>query len=538
MITLSHITFAYADRPPVLDDISLEIKSGEAVCIMGANGCGKSTLARLIAGLVEPRLGEVIIDHESHSVQMGKHHAFRRVGILFQDPDNQMVAVTVDKEIAFSLENAAVPMATMEQTVTETLAHFGITHLRNRLTSELSGGEKQRVALASVMVAKPPVLLLDEPDSFLDQAGKQMLTDELARMHKADPGLTEIRITQYPQVARQYARMVVLHEGKVAADGRPDAILKDDDLCLRAGLRFDARDASAGPEPCAPAILPDGHRAAVGHPVQSIRLQQISFGYDGKNPVVADLDFTWKRGETIGLVGPSGSGKSSLGSLMCGLLQPLMGRIELLDTQGLTVTKTPKPGWIAGLFQQPERQFFLTTCGEEVAFGPKNLGVTLSPDDIAEYLNLVGLGQGASCEAGRLPRPAFGGTRNDETKGGGSRNSESSGVIHQFASRDPFSLSMGEKRRLAFASVLSMNPSFVVFDEPTCGLDPEGVGRFMRLSQSLRERGIGQLIISHDGDIIRSLSHRVLYLPGDGRAAEMTTEEFFGSPAYRSVVSR
>jgi len=127
---------------------------------MGANGSGKTTLARLIAGLIKPFRGRIDIGHNGNT----------RVGILFQNPDNQMVAVTVEKEIAFALENQNVPLKEMETRITQTLERFSITHLRKRLNSELSGGEKQRVALASVMIAEPSILLLDEPDSFLDQS--------------------------------------------------------------------------------------------------------------------------------------------------------------------------------------------------------------------------------------------------------------------------------------------------------------------------------------------------------------------------------
>ena len=502
MIRIDSVTFRYPNQPPVLSELSLSIKRGESVCVMGGNGCGKSTLARLIAGLIDPELGSVAIDHDIHQGISKHSHAFRQVGILFQDPDNQMVAVTVDKEIAFALENAAVPMAQMDVMVGETLDRFGISHLRHRLTSELSGGEKQRVALASVMVSKPPILVLDEPDSFLDQAGKRVLGEELERMHSTDPHLMEIRITQYLQVTRQYKRLIVLHDGKIAADGEPSQILSDGDLCLKTGLRF-APD-SAGQNPLRSCQPDDGNEQQDQRrhcPTNRIRLTGVSFGYSADNPIVKNLTFEWKRGEIVGLVGRSGSGKSTLGALLCGLVKPQAGKIEFTNQDGFVLSTTNKPGMLVGAFQQPERQFFLPTCAEEIAFGPKNLGTNLTDSEIEAQLELVGLN------------------------------------AMRFRGRDPFTLSMGEKRRLAFAAILSMNPAFVLFDEPTCGLDPEGVGRFVRMSKQLRESGIGQIVISHDGDIIRQLADRVLYLPGDGRGVEMGTEELFGSQEYRDVVS-
>ncbi|PWB69678.1 energy-coupling factor ABC transporter ATP-binding protein, partial [candidate division GN15 bacterium] len=235
MITLDRISYAYPGHPPVLNNLSLAIKSGESICIMGANGCGKSTLARIIAGLTAPQSGNVHIEVGNLSAPANTGRATRPVGILFQNPDNQMVAVTVDKEVAFALENTAVPMSRMESIVIETLDAFGISHLRHRLTTELSGGEKQRVALAAVMVSRPPIIVLDEPDSYLDEAGKRLLTDALARMHASDRDLTEIRITQYPYVAKQYKRLVVMFEGGIVADGDPNRILADEKSCEQVG---------------------------------------------------------------------------------------------------------------------------------------------------------------------------------------------------------------------------------------------------------------------------------------------------------------
>jgi len=557
MITLDRITYGYTKQSPVLKDLSLSIVAGESICIMGANGCGKSTLARIIAGLTAPQSGSVLINIDRPPTDKPNGIAARPVGILFQNPDNQMVAVTVDKEIAFALENAAVPMSQMETAVTETLEQVGIGHLRHRLTTELSGGEKQRVALAAVMVSEPPIIVLDEPDSFLDEAGKRLLTDALARMHASDPQLVEIRITQYVHVARQYKRLVVMYEGGIAVDGDPNRILADHKSCEQVGLRYSD---SVGQNPLRFCRSEADERNRQDQkrscPTNLICLSGISFGYAAGAPIINDLSLEWRRGETIGLVGPSGSGKSTLGALLCGLVKPTGGKIEFLDGGGTPIRVT-KPGTVIGAFQQPERQFFLPTCAEEVAFGPKNFGVVLSDDEIAGYLNLVGLGDNRSVdmetssrgvnplsagerrrdlpapnEADRLRRPREAGSRND-----GPSDTLSS-ELNVFFGRDPFSLSMGEKRRLAFAAILSMNPAFVVFDEPTCGLDPEGVGRFVLLSKALHEQKVGQIIISHDGDLIKALCDRVVYLRGDGKAEEVGIEDFFGSAAYRGVVSK
>jgi energy-coupling factor transporter ATP-binding protein EcfA2 len=201
MIQVEKVSFWY-DRnlQPVLNEISLTVNEGESVCIMGANGSGKSTLARILADLLSPAEGQLTITHPNGLPE----DSLRQVGILFQNPDNQMVAMVVEKELAFALENQGMPMPEMEERVSEALRSMQITQLRRRLTNELSGGEKQRVALAAVMIQNPPILVLDEPDSFLDEAGRKLLKHELAVLRELTPDLIEIRITQYPHVARTY----------------------------------------------------------------------------------------------------------------------------------------------------------------------------------------------------------------------------------------------------------------------------------------------------------------------------------------------
>jgi energy-coupling factor transport system ATP-binding protein len=493
MIDLDHISYWYPRRSEAaLRDVTLRVRDGEAVSVMGRNGSGKSTLVKLIAGLIKTDRGKITIDGHAHGESPDA-----RVGILFQNPDNQMVATLVEKEIAFALENRAMPQAEMETVVTAALRQFGIEHLRQRLTSDLSGGEKQRVALASVMVQEPSVLLLDEPDSFLDQAGRHLLAAEIERLHANDRRLIEIRITQSAQIARQYPRMIVLDGGAVIADGPPVAILSDTRLCNLAGLTVpDARHIQVK--------IPGrtgGGSADVDRRLRSAQLKDATYGWPMSPPVFERLSLELTRGETVGLIGPTGAGKSTIGLLLAGLAAPGKGEVVYLDSTGWPLNLQEIRGELALVLQQSERQFFLETCAQEVAFGPKNLGRGLNSDEISEYLELVGL------------HPA------------------------RYAERDPFSLSSGEKRRLAFAVVLAMEPSLIVFDEPTAGLDGEGVGRFIALSCALKSMKLGQLVISHDGDVIRQVCDRVLYLTRRGELLALTVTELFGDPKLAGMVS-
>lgn len=489
MITIDRLTFSYPRQTRTsLRNVSLTIQDGESVCLMGANGCGKSTLAKLVAGLLAPSSGTLsVVTSESSS-----NHSLP-IGLLFQDPDNQMVASVVDKEIAFAPENLATPVPDMTRIINYELNRFQLDSLRKRLTTELSGGEKQRVALASVMVTNPHVLILDEPDSFLDEPGKQILQQELARLHRERPCLIELRITQYPEVARLYSRLIVFADGEVVADGAPKDILERAVTHLDWGLSFSLEERASAAWPGI-----DFPRSSTE--VREIQLSHVGFDYSPDRPVLHNLSLRLKRGETLGVVGPSGSGKSTFGHLLTGLISPTRGTLDFIGDGSNRMELRRKAGIVSGVFQQPERQFFLPTCRDEVAFGPSNLGVKLSDAQIDACLLAVGL------------RPD---------------------VIR---ARDPFTLSMGEKRRLAFAAVLSMSPQFVIFDEPTCALDREGVSRFILLSRALKARQFGQVIISHDPEVIALLSDRLLYFPGGGTSVEMTPDQWFGDSRYRAIM--
>lgn len=480
MIEISNLQFSYPDQARCALKIDrLSVARGESVCIMGANGSGKSTLAKILARLLLPDSGEIRIDAQDSPIP---------VGILFQNPENQMVAVTVEKEIAFALENLGVPPLEIENTIEGVLSRFSISHLRMRLTSELSGGERQRVALASIMAFRPPILVLDEPDSFLDETGRASLRDELDLIRKQVPDLVEIRITQYPSVAKTYSRLIVFREGHIVADDLPAAVFANRQLCEKAHIVISSKGLNDN------LVRPEFHNPSLESQtkeVQKIVACDLSYCWGTKEPVFHKLNLTLNRGEVLGLVGPSGSGKSSLGNLLCGILKAKMGSIKYLDATNSKIPLSGIRGRVAGIFQQPERQFFLDSCREEIEFGPKNLKRQLEPDETSWFFDLVGLSPS------------------------------------DFADRDPFRLSGGEKRRLAFATVLSLLPRIVVFDEPTCGLDLEGVGRFIRLGLMLKQANVGQVVISHDGDIIRTLADRILVLPGDGTHLEISTDDFF-----------
>lgn len=484
MITCDHLTYRYPDAPgPALDSVSLGILPGERLAVMGPNGSGKSTFARVLAGLLTPSEGQVRIEKQAPEAMRAD-----LVGMLFQNPDNQLVSVLVDKEVAFALENRAVPMSEMERRVQETLAAFGIGHLARRLTSQLSGGEKQRVALASVMICKPPILLLDEPDSYLDAAGRRLLHQALARLHEEFPALIEIRITQYLEIARRYPRLLVFGEGELRADGPPSRILADPERAIRLGL-------VARPDRFQETARVIRQPAAT----VAVELDQVRFAFPrAAKLVLGAVSARMEAGEKVALVGPTGSGKSTLALLLTGLIKPTGGVVRLVANREYTGAKHPA---VAAVFQQPERQFFLPTCAEEIAYGPRQAGRVLTQTKVERFLAQAGL------------EPL------------------------RFADRDPLSLSVGEKRRLAFAVVLALEPDFVIFDEPTAGLDPDGVVQFELLAQAQAQAGKGVIFISHEHRLVESLADRVWVMEGDGSLKDFALVDFLAGPSYRDLLS-
>jgi energy-coupling factor transport system ATP-binding protein len=483
MITFDNVAYRYnQDAPLVINNLSLNIKEGESLAVMGLNGSGKSTFALLTAGLLEPNRGIIRINSK-------KSHP---IGYIFQNPDNQMVAMTVEKEIAFALENRGEPVDSMKSKVSDILNEFNISHLKNRITSELSGGEKQRVALASVMITQPDILVLDEPDSFLDKQGKLVLEKELHRIKNANPEMIQIHITQYVETAAKYERLIIFKDGDVTVDDKPNVIFADDNLCRKGGLVVNQITAPIDD------IIPIKDN---DDSLENIECNNITFTYSDSDPIIRNLSCNFLSGEITGLVGYSGSGKSTLGAILTTLLPVENGKITYFDNDHKTITVDSLSGIISGVFQQPERQFFLNSCRDELMFGPQNIGIEIDKVSMSNLFELVGLD------------------------------------YKRFADRDPFTLSGGEKRRLAFAVVLAMNPDFLIFDEPTCGLDWQGVELFINLAEYLKKAGKGLIIISHDGNLIFRLCDKVLLLDNNKNYSFSSKNDFFADTKACSVIS-
>ncbi len=461
MITATDLTFAYPGQEPVLRSVSLNIQAGTHVAVMGSNGTGKSTLALLIKGLLHPVSGSISVDGFSPDNDTSRFEIMKRVGLVFQNPDHTIVATTVEREIAFGLENSGVPPNEMKRLVNDALDRFGLMRYRHTNPANLSGGEKQRCALAGVMVMQPSHLILDEPTSLLDPENRSHL---LGFIHEAaEHGTTVIHITPFIEEALTAARVIVLDNNDICMDGSPDEILKDTGrfrTCSVYGADF--RDGAPAQENCekiSPAVFHSEHPAQA-EGVTLISLDKVAHVYDNgtpsQNEALRDIDINISQGSSTVLLGPSGSGKSTFLEIVSGVITSTGGSVHFGGNPLRAMA-----------FQFPEDQMFGDTVASYVSFGPSNTGI--SEDDLPETVTA------ALASVGLDP--------------------------DQYSNRDPLMLSGGEQRRAALAGVLAMNPDVLVLDEPIAGLDRSGMEIIIQFLHKYVSCGGTLLFSTHDFEV-------------------------------------
>ncbi|HLN15004.1 MAG TPA: energy-coupling factor transporter ATPase [bacterium] len=519
---------------PALHGIDLDVFPGECVAIVGGNGSGKSTLARHLNALLIPTDGDVVVDGLNTRDADAVWEVRGRVGMIFEQPDDQIVAAVVEEDVAFGCENLGVPSAEIRARVDAALRTVDLEAVRRRPPHLLSGGQKQRVAIAGVLAMRPRCLVLDEATSMLDPHGQREVMETALALCR-DEGLTLVLITHAMEEAALADRIVVLAEGRVVLEGTPADVFAREDA-LRA-LRLEPpevtqlgrRLADAG---CAlpPALLtvealvdavaalrgggaavrrrPSrvGRRAGRTRPRAAgpmLRCDGVSYVYQRGTPLEAaalvDVSIEIRPGEIVGLIGASGSGKSTLAQHLNGLLRPTRGRVYLddVDIQAKEVDRRRVHQEIGLLFQYPEHQLFEETVSQDVAFGPRNLGI-----DEAAIRERV---DRALVQVGLDP------------------------VV--FGPRSPFTLSNGEKRRAALAGLLAMEPRVLILDEPTAGLDPQGRREILDHVVRLRDaRGLTIVLISHSMDAVARLCERLIVMDRGRVVADGPIREVFSDP--------
>jgi energy-coupling factor transporter ATP-binding protein EcfA2 len=467
MIELDNISVSLPLRGPhartILENISLTIRDGEWVAVAGPNGSGKSTLLRTIAGLCPPSAGRLRVEPTRASDQRTP------VALLLQEPDNQFVASSVRHELLLSLD-PSLARAARDERMAGAVERFSLHPFLDRNPHRLSGGEKQRLALATVWLSDPQVLLLDEPASYLDAEERARCVSFTRELNRG--GVTVVWATPGGDDLTDAGRVVYLENGGIRFDGPADRFVgearsKDLDVLLP--------DAESAPSPAV------ASRFAAGYGERFVTMHSLSFRYDEAD-VLRQVTGEIRSREAVGIAGRVGSGKSTLLSLIGGVLEPTAGTIHRWFTKPVEKRNGRREQAVFYLFQSPEKLFFAETVFEEVAFGLKSLGVARG-----EWAGRV---RGALSRVGLAPE--------------------------SFLQRLPFSLSLGEMRRLAFAIADALRPKLLLLDEPTSCLDAAGRRMLAELIGKLRSEGATVVTASHDADMLRRTMDRCLTIE-DGR---------------------
>lgn len=485
-LELQGVTFRYeAGGKPAVENVTLAIRTGEWVAITGHSGSGKSTIAQLFSGYL-PRAGGgcregVLLVDGLDPAEATIAEVVQRIGIVFQDPDAQLVQGRVEDEVAFGPENLCLDVARVDERVTDALAAVDLAERRHDSVHALSGGQRQRTAIAAVLALAPPVLVFDEPVASLDATARRRFLALLRQLH--GEGRTIVTVSgRLDELAQAAPRLIVMDGGRVALDEPTAALLSTQRTRLAAlgVLPQGALAAAPGALPqagelplrAAPAAISPAaayRRQRESASVPLLQIQGLSFAYGKAGPaVLQDVNLTLGAGEWRLLCGDNGSGKTTLSRLLMGLLSPPRGTIWWEGKDAAKLKLYDLAADIGYVFQQPEHQFVAATVLEELLYGPR-FQLRLKPGEplpqhvterAAELLQVIGL-------AGR-------------------------------ADDSPYLLSGGEKRLLSAAAAMMVPKKLYILDEPTAGADYRGAGILAALCRRSVDEGASVIIITHE----------------------------------------
>lgn len=533
IIEVENVSFDYISRDEngnetgrsrVLKDISLNVPEGQFLAVLGHNGCGKSTLAKHLNAILSPTEGKVRVAGMDTADEDKILDIRQTVGMVFQNPDNQLVATIVEEDVAFAPENMGVPQPEIRRRVDEALKQVDMYEYREHAPHQLSGGQKQRVAIAGVIAMQPRCIVMDEPTAMLDPKGRREVMKTIRALNR-EKGITVVLITHYMDEAAQADRVVVMDGGKIIMDDVPKKIFSQvkrlksvgldvpqvTELCWR--LREKGVDISTEiihEQECAEALfrLTRGGSAEIPSKRESaaaderpavLQGEKLSYKYSIGTPfektAVDSVDISIRQGEFVGIIGHTGSGKSTLIQHFNGLVKPTSGRV-LVDGADIwsKEVKIRDIRFKVGLvFQYSEHQLFEETVAKDIAYGPKNMG--LSDEEIKKRVESA---------------------------------AESMDITHLLEC-SPFELSGGQQRRAALAGVLAMDPEVLILDEPAAGLDPKGRDKILTQIKRYHEQsGKTILLVSHSMEDIVKYAGKVLVMNKSRLFCYDTVDRVFG----------
>jgi energy-coupling factor transporter ATP-binding protein EcfA2 len=497
ILTADKVYYTYSGQDkPALRNISLEIKEGDFVLVAGPTGCGKSTLALCLTGLIPQvvggrMLGKVIID-DKNTKDYEVFQLAQSVGLLFQNAENQLCSLSVEDEAAFGPENLGLSEKEIDNRVSFALESTSLGDLKHRYTFSLSGGQKHRTVIAATLSMLPKVLVLDEPFS-----------------EHENQNITIILIEHKLELALGFAKNVILlQEGEIVARGEACEVFKDDTIEKRLGLRvpetlkFSYELMKQG-WLTKPALSIDelerfspkinlSQRFPANHPDSVLRgennfeyqnprkalitTEGLCYSYSDGTVALRDINFEVFPGEFLAILGGNGAGKTTLAFQISGQLKPTKGKVFINGKDSRKSNIADLSGTVGYTFQNPDCQLFCQTVKDEIAFGPKQLRLT------KEEVN--------------------------------SRVDEILRLMHatQLKDRDPHTLSRGQKIGVAIASVLAMRPKVLILDEPTLGQDFTRIKSLMRILKSMNKEGLAVVVITHDINIAAEYAGRVILM--------------------------
>lgn len=525
-IKIKDLTYAYPkSKTPSLKNIDLEIEEGQFVLILGGSGSGKSTLLRAIAGLIPgfyggTLKGSVQIDNMEIN-QLSRREIVQKIGILFQDPENQIVMTDVEHELTFGLENIGIPLNIMKRRVMEISESLDLFPILNRGIEELSGGQKQKVALGSILAMQPEVLLLDEPTSQLDPVSGED-TIALAKRLNEDNGLTVVLVEQRLERCFHIAdRVIIIENGSIIFDCTDKnqmakwAVQKNlsyippvSQLFVESGyekIPFTVKDGRN----LLKSIYDDSDekdpfvKPKLGNEINRevlVSIEKAAYHLKNGEPILENISMEVRSEDFTVIMGENGAGKSTLLKLINGLYKPTTGQINVMNQDTRKVTVEDLACDVGYLSQNPNDYLFSQTVKEEILFTLKNRGLK---DD---------------GEVNRLLEKL---------------------EIADYANGNPRDLSTGERQRVALASILALGPKLLLLDEPTRGLDYQLKNRLGILLQELQKEGTGIVVVTHDVEFAAEYAKTVILLSrgkviDSGEKHKMFTQSTF----YSSQISK
>ena len=532
-IVIKDVKFSYdiaeedSEKAPrlALDGISVTIEKGSYTAILGSNGSGKSTLAKIIDILEVPDSGKVVIFGKDASDDNLFWDIRAHCCCVFQNPDNQIVGTIVEEDVAFGPENLGVPNPELRERVDQALKDVGLYEYRHRETTALSGGQKQKLAIAGALAMQPDILILDEATAMLDPSSRDDFLTLVEKM-RVEKGLTLITITHDMTEALRCDKLVIVNKGKAVMEGRPEEIFLSDNLWdygLKRPVKFNfafeiakltgstlTKEDLRSDESLIAALTAMLKKPGIKAPEisEEIKTQDekdiimsvkgLSYTYDGNDAkAIEDINLDIRRGEVLGIVGESGCGKTTLISHMNAIFRPSVGDIIIHTKDGDLSCRNKKDTMkirqnVGLVFQYPEYQLFEETVFKDICYGLKKMGI----------------------EKAKMHKMAY-----DAALMVGLSNDE--------VNSSPFELSGGQKRRAAMAGVLAMQPGILVLDEPASGLDPRGRQEMFAIIKKLRDSGTTIILVSHNMDEAAVNCDRICLIDHGKIKAIGTPEELF-----------